>query len=414
MATKKTASKAKTADKPAPKVPAKAVSKPAPPKAEPKTPAKPAAKAPAKAPTKAAAAPKAAAKAPAPAAKKAEPKVAAAAKSAAAPAAGAKASGKAPAPKAGKPGKDAAVQAPPLLPEVLEAPSPKPAPKAKKAEAAAVHLTPGLSPHAEAIQAAIQAGRAVELIFADENANPPRTFEPRQLIYDVFTQAWFAWGWDRRYNAERHHRLDLLAQVNPVEGPGRAAQGPYKDGTPANLIGGWLGGEPIPVKATLMKQWIFAVKQAPAPFPDFRMEDAPDGKASVSFTATDLRAIARWCMQFGDGIQVLEPQRLIDRIKQVGIAWGGKPVAAAAAPAPKAAPAAPPAPSAGHRADRDRERPDRDRGGHRRERGEHKDEPRHGGEHRSEHRDEPRRERESPKDEGKGKPAKVEVRVERL
>jgi len=147
------------------------------------------------------------------------------------------------------------------------------------------------------------------------------------------------WGWDRRYNAERHHRLELLAQVAPVEGMGRAAQGPYKEGTPANLIGGWLGGEPIHVKAVLLKQWIFAVRQAPAPFPEFKLEELEEGKAQVTFVGTDLRAISRWAMQFGDGIQVIEPQRLQDRIKQVGIAWGGKPLERPApAPAQQAAP----------------------------------------------------------------------------
>jgi len=164
--------------------------------------------------------------------------------------------------------------------------------------------------------------------------NPPRTFEPRQLVFDTFAKGWYVWGWDRRYNAERHHLLSLIAQVNPVEGMGRAAQGPYKEGTPANLIGGWLGGEAIHVRAILLKQWIFAVRQAPAPFPEFAIEDLEEGKAQVSFTATDLRAITRWIMQFGDGIQVTEPQRLLDRIKQVGLAWGGKPAPAAPAPAP--------------------------------------------------------------------------------
>lgn len=181
-----------------------------------------------------------------------------------------------------------------------------------------------ITPHTHMILTAIREGRAVELIFRDGDGNPPRTFEPRQLIFDTFTQAWFVWGWDRRYNAERHHRVDLFAEVNIVEGVGRAAQGPFKEGTPANHIGGWLGGEPIPVKVMLMKQWIYAVKQAPAPFPEFKIEDVEEGKAQVTFTATDLRAIARWCMQFGEGIQVLEPQRLQDRIKQVGLAWGGK------------------------------------------------------------------------------------------
>ena len=190
---------------------------------------------------------------------------------------------------------------------------------------------------ARAVLVAIQEGRAVELLFVDAENNPPRTFEPRQLIFDTFAKGWYVWGWDRRYNAERHHLLSLIAQVNPVEGMGRAAQGPYKEGTPANLIGGWLGGEAIHVKAVLLKQWIFAVRQAPAPFPEFAIEDLEEGKAQVSFTATDLRAITRWVMQFGDGIQILEPQRLLDRIKQVGLAWGGKPVPAPSAPTqPKA------------------------------------------------------------------------------
>ncbi|MDP2874819.1 MAG: WYL domain-containing protein [Holophaga sp.] len=196
----------------------------------------------------------------------------------------------------------------------------------------------GFTDHARTILEAISTGKAVEFIFKDGDSNPPRTFEARQLVFDIFTGAWFAWGWDRRYNAERHHRLELLAEINIVEGPGRSAQGPFADGTPANQIGGWRGGEPIPVKAVLQKQWIFAVKQSPAPFPDFLIEDIEDGKAQISFTATDLRAIARWCMQFGDGILVQEPQRLVDRIKQVGVAWAGKMATPPAAPQAKPQP----------------------------------------------------------------------------
>jgi predicted DNA-binding transcriptional regulator YafY len=259
---------------------------------------------------------------------------------------------------------------------------------------------------ARAVLQAIQEGRAVELLFVDVENYPPRTFEPRQLIFDTFAKGWYVWGWDRRYNAERHHLLSLVAQVNPVEGMGRAAQGPYKEGTPANLIGGWLGGEPIHVKAVLLKQWIFAVRQAPAPFPDFVIEDLEEGKAQVSFTGTDLRAITRWVMQFGDGIQVLEPQRLLDRVKQVGLAWGGRaqaaPVPTAPVQQPKPAPARPE-----HRA-------------------EHK--PEHKPEHRAEHRfetrpepaperkgaDQPKQPRESHETSKPARPNRFEIRIDRL
>ncbi len=249
---------------------------------------------------------------------------------------------------------------------------------------------------------AVKAGQAIELIFTDAEANPPRTFEPRQLIFDTLTQAWYVWGWDRRYNAERHHRIDQMVEVNLVEGPGRSAQGPYKEGTPPNLIGGWLGGEPIPVKVTLLKQWIFAVKQAPPAFPEFKIEDGEDGKAIVSFVATDLRAIARWCLQFGEGIQILEPQRLVDRVKQVGVVWAGKPVAAV--PAPALAPKAQSAPRAEHRGERT-ERSERSE-----HRPEAKAEPRP--EHRSErHREHTKDREDAPK---KGPAPKVEIRIERL
>lgn len=222
-------------------------------------------------------------------------------------------------------------------------PAPVAAPKKSK-PAPEVEAVPELDGRVLAVLGAIREGRALEFIFEDGDTNPPRTFEPRLLCFDALSKAWYAWGWDRRYNAERHHRIDLLQEVNPVDGLGRAAQGPFKEGTPPNLIGGWLGGEPIPVKAVLMKQWIFAVKQAPPAFPEFRIEDIEDGKAQVTFTATDLRAIARWCMQFGDGIQVQEPQRLVDRIKQVGVTWGGKPRTETEAPkpAPPVRPASPP------------------------------------------------------------------------
>ena len=218
-------------------------------------------------------------------------------------------------------------------PVVVAAPTPEPVRVPNKPVAPVT-----LSPLVAAIHAAIAEGRAVEFIFADTDANAPRTFEPRQLTFEALSQAWYVWGWDRRYNAERHHRVDLLAEVNDVEGVGRAAQGPYAEGTPANQIGGWLGGDAIAVKATLAKQWVFAVKQAPPAFPQFKLEDQGDGQALATFTAPDLRAIARWAMQFGDGIQVLEPARLVDRIKQVGAVWAGRDRLAAAAPAPRPAP----------------------------------------------------------------------------
>lgn len=245
-------------------------------------------------------------------------------------------------PKAKAPAKGKAAKAAPKVPETpaeVAQSAPKPKPAAVKAP-----TTPALTPLAQAILTAICEGRAVEFIFADAEANAPRTFEPRHLTFDALSQAWYAWGWDRRYNAERHHRVDLLAEVNDVEGVGRAAQGPYAEGTPANQIGGWLGGEPIAVKASLAKQWVFAVKQAPPAFPNFKLEDQGDGQALVTFSATDLRAIARWAMQFGDGIQVLEPARLVDRIKQVGAVWAGRERQVPLPAAPKAASRPEPAP----------------------------------------------------------------------
>ena len=280
-----------------------------------------------------------------------------------------------------------AAAAPAPVPEPVSAVGPEavPGPPAESA--------PGLTERAQTVLQAIQTGRAVELLFVEADANPPRTFEPRQLIFDTFAQDWYVWGWDRRYNAERHHLLSLIAQVNPVEGIGRAAQGPFKEGTSPNLIGGWLGGEPIRVKAVLLKQWVFAVRQAPAPFPEFTIEEVEEGKAQVTFCATDLRAITRWVMQFGDGIQVLEPQRLLDRLKQVGLAWGGK---AAQPPAPAPAPApTKPAARAEHRA-------------------EHKE---HRAEHRFEAKPEPVPERTKNQDPRSPKPAKpnrVEIRIDRL
>lgn len=311
-------------------------------------------------------------------------------------------------PAAGKPARTRTAKkqpAPEVEAEIEAAPAAQePAPPAAPAEAVV------LSDQAQAVLQAIRDGRAVELLFADPDANPPRTFEPRQLIYDTFAQGWYIWGWDRRYNAERHHLLSLVAQVNLVEGMGRAAQGPYKEGTPANQIGGWLGGEPIHVKAVLLKQWIFAVRQAPAPFPEFAIEDLEEGKAQITFTATDLRAITRWAMQFGDGIQVLEPQRLLDRIKQVGLAWGGKPAQPAPAPAP--APKAPPAPRAQAPRPATQRQTER-QSEHRSERqSEHRSERQ--AEHRPEHRSEAAQERKSHESAKPSKPAKFEIRIDRL
>ena len=326
------------------------------------------------------------------------------------------------APRKGRPAAKAAKAPAVVTPEPEAAQQAEPAPEpvaAPKPVAAPVSAASLITPQTLAVLQAIQDGRAVELIFADAETNPPRTFEPRQLTFDVFAKAWYVWGWDRRYNAERHHRLNLLAEVNDVEGMGRAAQGPYKDGTPANQVGGWLGGEAIKVKAVLLKQWIFAVRQAPAPFPEFKIEDLEEGKAQVSFTATDLRAIARWVMQFGDGIQISEPQRLIDRVKQVGVTWGGKPATTAPAPAPaKQAQARPERAERPERSERPEraERPERPEREHR---GEHRQDA-----HRHEHRadapadrkrpEQPRHNRESQETAKPAKPAKVEIRFDRL
>lgn len=275
-------------------------------------------------------------------------------------------------------------------PAMLAVPEAMPTPQSTRPSAKAAAKGPGLPPLASSLLLAIQEGRAVEFIFQDAETYAPRTFEPRHLTFDALSQAWYVWGWDRRYNAERHHRVDLLAEVNEVEGVGRAAQGPYAEGTPANQIGGWLGGEPIAVKVSLLKQWVFAVKQAPPAFPAFHLEDQGDGQALVTFTATDLRAIARWVMQFGDGIQVLEPARLVDRVKQVGAVWAGRDrqsVAPAAAPKPAPRPEAEP----------------------------QRAEARHHREARPEREARPHRETERDEPAAKGKPGKVEViRFDRL
>ncbi|MBI1753356.1 MAG: WYL domain-containing protein [Acidobacteria bacterium] len=293
----------------------------------------------------------------------------------------------------GKGAKTAVAVPEPLAPQAPEPGIPAPGPEKKAAAATAAPAT--IPELAQAILSAICEGRAVEFLFADAEANAPRTFEPRHLTFDALSQAWYVWGWDRRYNAERHHRVDLLAEVNAVEGAGRAAQGPYAEGTPANLIGGWLGGDPIHVKATLLKQWVFAVKQAPPAFPNFKIEEQSDGQALVSFTATDLRAISRWAMQFGDGIQVLEPARLVDRIKQVGAVWAGRERLGSPAPAPKPAPRPEPAPEPR----RHESRPAREPREHRAERGPEREQR-------------PEREREEAP---KSKPGKIEViRFDRL
>ncbi|HJU82619.1 MAG TPA: WYL domain-containing protein, partial [Holophagaceae bacterium] len=245
--------------------------------------------------------------------------------------------------------------------------------------------------------------------FADADANAPRTFEPRQLTFDALSQAWYVWGWDRRYNAERFHRLDLLAEVNAVEGVGRSAQGPYPEGTPGNQIGGWLGGEPIPVKVLLHKQWVFAVKQAPPAFPEFKLVEVEDGKAQVTFTATDLRAIARWVLQFGDGVTILEPARLLDRVKQVASVWLGKDAKSVAPARPEPAPQRhEPKHEPRHEGRRDRHEP----------RPEPKQESK--GEGRPEgrperHREQHHRERErESREETKSSNPKVEIRFDRL
>jgi predicted DNA-binding transcriptional regulator YafY len=212
-----------------------------------------------------------------------------------------------------------AEKAPENVPEKTTSTTGKPKASASKAAK--------LTPHAEKILRAISENKAVELIFLNAGAFAPRNFEPRSLSFDSLEQAWFVWGWDRRYNADRHHRLDTLAEIKLVNGLGRSAQGPFPDHTPPNHIGGWLGGDPITVVALLSKQWSYSVRQAPAPFPTFVVTDAEDGRVRVSFTATDFRAISRWCMQFGDGIQVVEPNRLLEKLKQVGTTWGAKPQA---------------------------------------------------------------------------------------
>ena len=76
------------------------------------------------------------------------------------------------------------VEATPLDIAVVAAPVPQPAPERVPGSAT-------LPPLVEAILLAIQEGRAVEFLFADADANAPRTFEPRHLLFDALSQAWY-------------------------------------------------------------------------------------------------------------------------------------------------------------------------------------------------------------------------------
>jgi len=101
-------------------------------------------------------------------------------------------------------------------------------------------VTPALTPLAQTILTAICEGRAVEFIFADADANARAPSSPATHLRCP-QPSLVRVGLGSPLQRERHHRVDLLAEVNAVDGVGRAAQGPYAEGTPANQIGGWLG-----------------------------------------------------------------------------------------------------------------------------------------------------------------------------
>ncbi len=157
------------------------------------------------------------------------------------------------------------------------------------------------------IHGAIETKRKLQFHYSVPSGESERTIEPYFLVFEW--SGWYVWGWCELRQDFRLFKLNRMTDLRTGESfQGRAV--PYPDLSTERVF-----PHNYRVRAVIQPEYRWRILE------DYGADsftEQDDGTLLFSFGFTDEDSIIPWALSFGDGIELLEPAELRERLRLIG------------------------------------------------------------------------------------------------
>ncbi len=164
-----------------------------------------------------------------------------------------------------------------------------------------------LAPKIEMIQNAIENRQYLRFHYYAPSGDSDRIIEPYYLLFRW--SSWYVWGWCRTREDFRLFKLNRMDQVNVTGDTFICREVPLPDLSDEKIFPG-----EIKVKARFSPEvkWRLAEEFGPQSY-----TETEDGYLLFSADYTDMENLVTWLLTFGDKAEVLEPEEVRDKIREM-------------------------------------------------------------------------------------------------
>ncbi len=157
------------------------------------------------------------------------------------------------------------------------------------------------------IHAAVETKRKIQFHYSAPSGESIRTIEPYFLIFEW--SRWYVWGWCELRQDFRLFKLNRMTDITAGEAfPGRDV--PYPDLSAEKVF-----PHNYQVKALIRPEYRWRILED---YGTDSFKEQEDGTLLFSFGFTDEDSIIPWALSFRDGIELLEPAELREKLRLFG------------------------------------------------------------------------------------------------
>lgn len=185
---------------------------------------------------------------------------------------------------------------------------------AEDAASASREPAPAESAAVAAVRAAVRDGRALTIDYysASHDALTTRTVDPIRVV--LVGDHGYLEAWCRSAEGVRLFRFDRIVDARVLDEPSAPPEPAVQAGPDTSLF----DGDPSLPAATLLVEpsagWMFDY------YPLQVVRELADGVCEATMTYASEAWMARFVLGFGAGVRVLEPQSLVDRVRDAAVA----------------------------------------------------------------------------------------------
>ncbi len=181
-------------------------------------------------------------------------------------------------------------------------------------------VIPVNEPILERLLDAIESKRKVKLTYRKENSIYFPEAAPWMICHDMLAGGAYLLAWDEAKKAPRSYKLCRIEALEILESKRAVISDPIQmDRAVKYQIGAWVNGdEPMEVVARFEgSYWMQVMTESRPALPDFTVTPEEDGECClVRFKANCSKGALRWLLQFGQCVEVLEPDSLRGEMRE--------------------------------------------------------------------------------------------------